>query len=185
MAFALLGACAVAFAAHVRSRSHDVAGARSQRTAASFTGSLATALAHPQPARRPAIAAAPPQPAVAQPSGEPARGAPAQAAPAARELSRGEIEQVKRIVKRAHHYLRSKRYATAAVAYSKALALDSSHVIAMRAIIRIHLHERNVEEALRWAHRLAEVEPDSSVSQRLLGDARALSGQAADADRTP
>jgi tetratricopeptide (TPR) repeat protein len=172
MAFALLGACTLAFAVQVRSRRHEASGARSERTAAPFTGSLATALAHHQPKH--VLAAAPP-PAAALPSAEPVLAAPAEAAPAPRELSRSEREQVKRIVKRAHHYLRAKRYATAAVAYEKALALDSSHVIALRALVRIHLHERDVEEALRWAQRLAQLEPDSSVSQRLLGDARALS----------
>ena len=175
MAFALLGACALAFAVQVRNRRLEVPGAVHERTAALFTGSLATALAHHQ--QQPVLAAAPPQPAAAQTSAEPALGAPAEAAPAPHELSRSELEQVKRTVKRANHYLRAKRYATAAAAYSKVLALDSSHVIALRALVRIHLHERDVEEALRWAQRLVELEPDSSVSQRLLRDAHALSGQ--------
>jgi hypothetical protein len=179
MAFALLGACAVAFAAQVRSRRHEVSGARSEQTAASYTGSLATAVAH-HPSQLDALAAAPPRPATSQPPSEPVLAAPAEVAPAPRELSRGEREHVKRIVKRAHHYLRAKRYATAAAAYEKALALDSSHVIAMRALVRIHLHARDVEAALLWAERLAEIEPDSSVSQRLLGDARALSGHSSE-----
>jgi tetratricopeptide (TPR) repeat protein len=114
---------------------------------------------------------------------EPTLDAPAQTTPAPRELSRSEREQIKRIIKRAHSYLRAKRYATAATAYSKVLALDSRHVVAMRALVRIHLHERNAEEGLRWALQLAELEPDSAVSQLLLGDVRALSGNTALAEQ--
>jgi tetratricopeptide (TPR) repeat protein len=108
---------------------------------------------------------------------------PGEVAPAPREPSRSELQQAKRIVKRAHHYLRAKRYATAAAAFAKALELDSSHVIATRALVRIHLREQNSEDALRWAERLAELEPDSNVSQLLLGDAHALSGDAALAEQ--
>jgi len=173
MAFTLLGTSALALALQARTGWHDAPGARTKRSAPSYTGSLATAaaLANPEPEPLHALAT------------EPVLGTPAQAAPAPREPSRAELEQAKRIVKRAHRYLRDKRYATAALAYSKVLALDWSHVIALRALVRIHLHERNVEQALRWAERLAELEPDSSLSQLLLGDAHALSGNAALAEQ--
>jgi tetratricopeptide (TPR) repeat protein len=118
-----------------------------------------------------------------QAAAEPVPGGQVQATQASREPSRSELQQAKRIVKRAHHYLRAKRYATAAAAYAKVLALDSSHVIATRALVRIHLRERNTEQALRWAQRLVELEPDDSLSLLLLGDAHALSGDAALAEQ--
>jgi tetratricopeptide (TPR) repeat protein len=167
MAFALLGTSALAVALHTRTDARHVAGTRSARAAASYTASLATAVPRPEL-----------QPAPTQTVIEPAT-APQEAAPEVREPTRSELAQAKRIIKRANHYLRAKRYATAAAAFTKALALAPSHGHAMRALVRIHLRERNADDALHWAEQLAALEPDDSTSQRLLGDAHALSGDTA------
>jgi hypothetical protein len=170
MAFALLGTSAFAFAVHVRE-------GRSSRSVAAYSGSLATAYAQPEPPRP-----SPPAPPPPEAASEPVVAAPVESPPVLREPTRSELAQAKRLVKRASRYVSEKRYATAALAYTKALALVPDHVKAMRALVRIHVRERNVEDALHWAEQLARLEPHNSMSQRLLDDARALSGASAQHD---
>jgi hypothetical protein len=109
----------------------------------------------------------------AQPSAE----APATPLPAPRQPSRSELKHARRIVKRGDHYLQDDRPQTAAEAYLKALAIAPDYAAAIRPLVQIYLRRGSAAEARKWAEHLAAVEPDSSLSHLLLGDAYALGSE--------
>src|SRR5690606_38367490 len=110
---------------------------------------------------------------------QPTEPEPDALAPKPRVPSRRELKEAQRTTKRAHRYLRSERYERAAAAYKGALALAPEYAPALIGLTRVHLHDRDATEALRYAERLAALAPDDKVTQLLLGDAHALSGDSA------
>jgi hypothetical protein len=110
----------------------------------------------------------------------PSSGAPLNAKQREREQQQN---QARMLVRQAGLYRTGGRLGMAEAAYLKALKLMPRYPLAVAGLVRIHLQRRDATESVRWAKVLIALQPNRGNNQLMLGDAYALAGRKADAQR--